>query len=236
MSSVAATSGSTNQWAAVQKLTAFRWPRGGRIVVVSPHPDDETLGAGGLIAMATQRLLEVVVISVTNGEAAYVQDNLAAVRRQELGHALRCLSLPRTIGHHYLGLPDGRLHETEEELDRALQKLLKPTDLVVCTLEDDGHDDHAACARATIRTAHRIGATVRCFPVWSWLGDRTTTSPILKGERLNLSLPAQARKRRAIATFTSQIESPHEIVPQSLIDQVNRGVEIFVDPGLLQCG
>ena len=40
-------------------------------VVVSPHPDDETLGRDGLIARLRSKGIDVTVIAVTDGENAY---------------------------------------------------------------------------------------------------------------------------------------------------------------------
>ncbi|WP_258374343.1 PIG-L deacetylase family protein [Curtobacterium sp. MCBD17_032] len=39
--------------------------------MVAPHPDDETLGAGGLIAIAADRGLPVHVVLVSRGEGSH---------------------------------------------------------------------------------------------------------------------------------------------------------------------
>src|SRR6187399_2442164 len=63
-------------------------------VIISPHPDDETLGAGGLIASQIRRGIPVDVVAVTDGEAAYPgQTDLAAVRRAEQENAVRELGV-----------------------------------------------------------------------------------------------------------------------------------------------
>ena len=41
-----------------------------RVVVLAAHPGDESLGAGGLVARAHSRGLEVVVVVATDGEAS----------------------------------------------------------------------------------------------------------------------------------------------------------------------
>src|SRR5688572_26068919 len=45
-----------------------------RLLVVAPHPDDESLGAGGLIARAVARGAAVHVVLATDGDnAAWIQ-------------------------------------------------------------------------------------------------------------------------------------------------------------------
>jgi GlcNAc-PI de-N-acetylase len=63
-----------------------------RLVVVSPHPDDETLGVGGLIADSANRGVPIVILSVTDGEAASTdRTRLGSRRQRELRNAMRCL-------------------------------------------------------------------------------------------------------------------------------------------------
>src|SRR6185436_13266441 len=42
-----------------------------RIMVIAPHPDDEVLAAGGVIANAVQCGIPLRVIVATNGDASY---------------------------------------------------------------------------------------------------------------------------------------------------------------------
>ena len=70
-------------------------PPTGRIVFVSPHPDDETLAAGGFLAMQRSKGVEITVVSVTDGENAYGPcDCLGAIRVQEQISALARLGIP----------------------------------------------------------------------------------------------------------------------------------------------
>ena len=39
-----------------------------RVIIVAPHPDDEVLGAGGLIQAALSRDISVEVVAVTDGD------------------------------------------------------------------------------------------------------------------------------------------------------------------------
>src|SRR5690606_13482681 len=64
-----------------------------RLVLLSPHPDDETLACGGLLRAAGAMGLDVQLVSVTDGEACYPGDpawppaRLRQARRREGAHA-----------------------------------------------------------------------------------------------------------------------------------------------------
>ncbi len=94
-----------------------------RLLVFSPHPDDETLGAAGLMQRVLQEGGRVKVVFMTNGdgfpEGVEQEDHIAhptaadyrkygAERRVEAVKAVACLGLKEsdTI---FLGFPDGGL-------------------------------------------------------------------------------------------------------------------------------
>lgn len=94
-----------------------------RILVVAPHPDDETLGCGGLIEQAVAAGADVHVILMTNGDAselaailgerefplnarAYL--DLGKRRQEESLKALALLGLPRSHVH-FLSYPNNGL-------------------------------------------------------------------------------------------------------------------------------
>ena len=81
-------------------------------MVVAPHPDDEVLGVGGVLA----EVAGADVVAVTDGEAShpdstvYSQEALAAVRRDETATALTALGQDPSWVFR-LGHPDGRVDE-----------------------------------------------------------------------------------------------------------------------------
>ena len=94
------------------------------IVVVSPHPDDEVLGAGGLIRSAAQAGHQVTVLSVTDGEAAYPDwKGLDRIRRREVRDALSVL-VPQTVCTRHLSLPDGKVDQNRATLSDAIDRRL----------------------------------------------------------------------------------------------------------------
>jgi LmbE family N-acetylglucosaminyl deacetylase len=114
-------------------------PQAEGLVIVSPHPDDEILGAGGLIASYAQTGRRITLISVTDGEAAFPEwEGLAKVRRGELESALNCLgaSMVRVVR---LGLPDGDVCLHRTLLQDILAQILSASSLLVAPFERDGH-------------------------------------------------------------------------------------------------
>ncbi len=106
------------------QLRAIEVNRGERLVVIAPHPDDETLGAGGLIQRVLERGGAVRVVLVTAGDgyvegvvhetgrprprpAEYVE--YGEHRLREARRALRELGGDAVRAEHLLGFPDGGL-------------------------------------------------------------------------------------------------------------------------------
>ena len=80
----------------------------GRLVVVAPHPDDETLGAGALMHDLGLLGWDVRVVVVSDGAASHVgARDLAAVRSCEVAEACERLGLARPPV--LLSYPDGQL-------------------------------------------------------------------------------------------------------------------------------
>src|SRR6185369_1294385 len=130
---------------------------GGNVVVVSPHPDDETLGVGGLLAALLARRWSVCVVAVTDGEAAYgrqgplTAQRLAERRRGEQEEALQRLGGgrgARRISVVRLGMPDGGVEALREDLSAALAGRLVGADWCLAPLAWDGHPDHQASGAA----------------------------------------------------------------------------------------
>lgn len=119
-----------------------------RVLVLAPHPDDETLGPGGLIALACQGGASVRVLLLSAGEREQVEeppDVLAAQRRGELSSALAALG---PVDLATLPGLDGGLTAQRQSLVPPMAEALRAfaPDLVLAPAPGDWHDDHrAAC-------------------------------------------------------------------------------------------
>lgn len=184
-----------------------------RVVVVAAHPDDETLGAGGLVATATSRKVEVAILVATAGEASHPGSSsvtareLAMVRSHELVSAVIELGLdPGCLLE--LGLPDGRLAGACTSLTAAIVSLVGDgrTTLLVAPWRGDGHPDHEAAGASAATAARRTGAALAEYPVWFWHWGDPQDPRARRMVGLELTVPAYAAKQRAISRHRSQVE------------------------------
>jgi LmbE family N-acetylglucosaminyl deacetylase len=235
-------------WAAAvlaDRATSLETARYRRLVVDSAHPDDETLGAAGLIARLHARGAAVDVLVATDGEGSHPDSPttsaaaIGALRRDEMTRATAHLAPGATIGR--LGLPDGHLADHEDELASAVGRLIEDeaTTLVAAPWRFDGHPDHEAVARAGARAANRSGAALVEFPIWAWLWA-TPDDPRLRPDNLRV-LGLDERewqcKQRAIAEHRSQIaplgDDPGDraVLTPVFLEHFRRRYEIYVPAG-----
>lgn len=226
-------------------------PRGCRLVVVAPHPDDEILGCAGLMRLlvarpphsstpSAERAADAIaLIAVTDGEASHPGSmnwsppRLAARRRQERAEGLRRLGWSGRA--ESLKLPDGAVQAREADLTDALVRRIGPRDVLVTTWRLDGHPDHEATGRACARACAATGAHLLEVPVWAWhwAAPGDDRIPWRRMRRLALDDATLRRKREAIAAHRSQWQSdgdrPPVLFPEA-IERCMRRFESFLLP------
>ncbi len=186
-------------------------------LVLAPHPDDETLGAGGLIACAVEHRIPASVVIVTDGSGshpgskAYPRERLIALRREESAAAANLLGLAADKLHH-LDLVDRETPASGPAFDAtvdAISKLVEQTGSrsLFVTWEMDPHCDHKAAA-AMARAVCRAKPNLRlwAYPIWGWKLDPhadVVIAPPL-GRRLDISVH-RLSKRAAIHAHRSQM-------------------------------
>src|SRR5690606_23342707 len=89
------------------------------LLVIAAHPDDETLGAAGLISECASRGSPAALVIVTDGGASET-DGIVERRAAEAEAAARVLGARIT----QLGFADGRTAEQREEIGAALQTII----------------------------------------------------------------------------------------------------------------
>lgn len=186
-------------------MTPLRLPSHGATLVIAPHPDDEAIGAYGLIATLARRGRRVRIVVVADGAAshpasiAWPRRRLVAERRRETRRAMRRIGVPAG-DIRFLGLPDGGLSAASAahraDLSRAIRSE-RGLALLVLPTATDAHPDHRAVAAIAARVA-TPGA--RRLAYWVWPARR-------RGGGAARGLPlgaARAAKRAAILSYRTQ--------------------------------
>jgi LmbE family N-acetylglucosaminyl deacetylase len=185
-------------------------------IVVAPHPDDESLACGGLIADACRQRLRGKVVIVSDGAGshpnskAYPPDRLKALREEEAKRAGAELGL-KPGDMLFLGLPDRFVPFEGEEAERAIGAIVDcvreiGAGSLFVSWRHDPHCDHEASYRITREAQRRVGeAKLFEYVVWGHtLPPSTEVDPIRSGFRIRIDQEALEKKRRAIATHRSQ--------------------------------
>ncbi|MFC4785245.1 PIG-L family deacetylase [Nocardioides sp. MAHUQ-72] len=237
-------------WGAVPELTLVNGEVPcSRLVVVAAHPDDESLGAGGLIATAAAAGLTVYVVLLTAGEASHPDSPtlsrhaLATRRLAEAERALGILAPEAPLV--FLGASDGGVADVEAEVTASLVDLIGDgrATLLAAPWRRDGHPDHEAAGRAAAAAAERTGAKLAEYPIWMWHKDQPDAAPWPQMRRLDLSAQVTQRKWLAIHAHTTQVRplspapSDGVLLPDRVLAHFNAPVEHFVteplaDPAL----
>lgn len=218
------------------------WTGIDHLVVLAAHPDDETLGCGGAIALAAEQAIPVTLVLATAGEASHPDSptlrpaELAAIRLAEDDRALNLLA-PGSR-REFLAQPDGHVDD-----DAVLEHLVDligdgATTLLLSPWHADGHRDHEACGRAARVAAHRTGARTLQYPIWwfHWGEPRAEAARVAGAEWIELSDRTLARKSLAIAQHLTQVQplSPRPgdevMLSPHFLDNFNQPREIYFAP------
>ncbi len=156
-------------------------PKG--LLAIFAHPDDESFGAGGVMALAAEAGNPVWVLCATNGDQGGKPGEMDVdhsldpeIRREELACACRELRIaePMFLGYRDSGMegwgaPEGSLSLAPqgEVVERILTVIRQLRPAVIVTFDPGGvygHPDHVACS-ATATAAYRRAAAEPGGPI-----------------------------------------------------------------------
>jgi len=171
----------TGEVAGASDPTAPVKPSG--LLAIFAHPDDESYGAGGVMALAAAAGNKVWVLCATNGDQGGrpgevdVDHSLdPEIRRAELACACSELGIAEPIflgyrdsGMEGWGAPEGSLSRApqDEVVERILAVIRRLRPAVIVTFDPGGvygHPDHTACS-ATATAAYRRAAAEPGGPI-----------------------------------------------------------------------
>ncbi|WP_443025322.1 PIG-L deacetylase family protein [Sphingomonas sp. RB3P16] len=148
-----------------------------RWLVLAPHADDETLGAGALVTQAARAGRLAGVVYLTDGAGSHDAGGarLARLRQREARLAVRRLAGRAAPAPVFLAWPDAQPFAVGSSAWRATVRTLaavirlRRVDAIAVTGAEEPHCDHAAfhaLACAAIASAHRAVALF-AYRVWT---------------------------------------------------------------------
>ena len=198
-------------------------PPGNRVIVLAPHPDDETLGCGGTILLLLGAGKKVKVLFLTSGERGYPDPekspvfrrflksgrtrvaDYSLIRERESERALRVLGVS---DYEFLRFPDRGIYEHYQDV---LRRLLE-------SVESFGADTIYSPSMVELNPDHRATAALSmevqkiCMRN-SAGGDSQTpirlvfyevTTPLRPNTLVDIA-PVYRKKKRALKRYRSQL-------------------------------
>jgi N-acetylglucosamine malate deacetylase 1 len=172
------------------------------ILVVAPHPDDETIGCGGTLCLHAARGDRVVVVFLTSGELGLkhlAREKAWQVRESEANRAARNLGIADL---EFLRLPDWMVGEHVQKGARLLSPIFRreAPQLIYLPHPAEWHPDHQAASplvRAALKRSRIARPALRAYEVWT---------PLQEYDHVENISPVMARKLRALRAHRSQLD------------------------------
>jgi LmbE family N-acetylglucosaminyl deacetylase len=202
------------------KLDRSPW-RNARWLVVAPHPDDETLGAGALIhyAVANERLAGIAFLTDGGGSHPRGTPRLRSVRRREARTAIgRLAAKPSLID--WLGWQDGEpFMAGSAAFDRTAMRMAaiirnRRVDALAVSDPGDGHCDHIAAFDLACEASSLSRRKVQIFTYSVW-GEASCTGGLFQTPAMPTGLRHQALRAHR-SQLTSSMGDGFRLPPEML--------------------
>ncbi|MGI8786467.1 MAG: PIG-L deacetylase family protein [Pyrinomonadaceae bacterium] len=188
----------------------------GKTLVIAPHPDDESLGCGGTIALLRELQQEVKILVLSDGtlshpnSAKFPPAKLRDLRETEMLAALEILGVSGANATFFRycdrSIPNEESSEFGEAVERCRRYLeeIQPQTILV-PWRRDPHPDHRA-AYALLNAADENKSRIIEYPIWLWEIAQDADAPRfdeVKAWRLDIEKVSD-KKQKAIRAHASQ--------------------------------
>ncbi len=203
----------------LQMIESLLTSSGASVVVIAPHPDDESIATGGLIQLALKLGARVTVVVLTDGDdnpwPQRVMERRLSIgsserarwgirRREEVRSALAVLGVTgastRYFGLHDQGVTNSLVAHFESSIAMLTDvfREVRPTTMVIPGLADR-HPDHSAAHVMCCVALASCGSSARLLS-YMVHGDCNVAST-----ECPLDANTTAKKQRAVNAHTSQL-------------------------------
>ncbi len=172
-----------------------------KVLVLSPHPDDETIGCGGAICNYIKKGSNVTIAFATNGENGLSNNKMKESPLTRRKEALNSANILGVQNLHWLDLPDGGLSHKITELREQIEILnrrVRPQIIYIPSYFEE-HPDHFALCKAFAESNIEYNGLIALYEVWS---------PLRPNFLLNISRWIKI-KEKALNSYCSQQEFNH---------------------------
>jgi LmbE family N-acetylglucosaminyl deacetylase len=215
------------------------------VLALAPHPDDESLGCGGLLAERWGRGQIARVVFVTDGSQSHPGSRawspaaVADLREKEARAAAAALGGRPARDLSFLRLADSLAPHDGPAFEAAVSRIVAEgraieAKVVLAPWRRDPHGDHVATHRMAVRAARELGARHLAYPVWGWTLDDEAWAEPESGWRVDIGAQLDA-KRRAVEAHESQngrviSDDPNGFVlPPNLLAACLGQWEVYID-------
>ena len=209
----------------IPPTTVENW---GKTLIVAPHPDDESLGCGGAIALLRELEIEVAVLVLSDGALSHPNskkfpaEKLRDLREREILEALEVLDVAAETVEFFRfrdrSVPNENSANFAEAVERCRRYLIESNpQTILVPWRRDPHPDHRA-AFSIISAAKNNLPPPRVieYPIWLWEIAESADAPLaneVAARKLNVSRVLE-KKRQAVFRHASQITDLIDDDPQ----------------------
>jgi LmbE family N-acetylglucosaminyl deacetylase len=170
-----------------------------RVLVLSPHPDDDIIGCGGTLYKYHLKGSEITSVYMTDGrkgDPGYNEEELVLIRKEEAKRASAIVGINSLI---FLDNRDSELaanSKTIKELSQVI-KGIKP-DAIFLPFLLDNHPDHIATNSIFVQATKNYNGDVACYGYEVWTPLSAPNCIIDITEQIKI-------KREALEQFQNQL-------------------------------
>jgi LmbE family N-acetylglucosaminyl deacetylase/glycosyltransferase involved in cell wall biosynthesis len=182
---------------------------GARILVLAAHPDDESFGAGGTLALSAGKAEAIRIWIATDGtgQEGVAPEGAGEYGARRRGEATRAAAALGLEAPRFAGLPDRSLSGEPRVLEAAIREELSDfrPDLVLCPSPSEIHPDHRALARVLFEevAASRAGDPDHDRFRFLRIAFYELSHPILPNALVDIASVAE-KKDEALAAYVTQ--------------------------------
>jgi len=173
-----------------------------KVLVIAPHPDDESIGCGGMLLLHVSRGDQVVPVFLTSGELGLrhlPREEAWRIREGEARNAAEILGIASPV---FLRRSDWFVGEDVKGAAEGLESVLKKEtpDLIYLPHALEWHPDHKAALlvlRAALKNCGIPAPVLRSYEVWT---------PQTEYDHVEDISSVMPRKIQALAAHKSQME------------------------------